>query len=73
MLSHIHLHSAPDGAGYICGERGYKHLAPFGAARSEGLEALPSLDQQSVTERARPASLVSLYLLFMSLAVSANA
>ena len=30
-------------------------------------------DQQSVTERARPASLVSLYLLFMSLAVSARA
>ena len=32
-----------------------------------------SFDQQSVTERARPASLVSLYLLFMSLAVSARA
>src|SRR5262245_65846307 len=32
-----------------------------------------TLDQQSVTERARPASLVSLYLLFMSLAVCASA
>ena len=30
-------------------------------------------DQQSVTERARPASLVSLYFAFMSLAVSARA
>src|SRR5258708_3102071 len=33
----------------------------------------PSLDQQSTTERANPASLVSLYLLFMSFAVSASA
>src|SRR5215468_8794683 len=31
------------------------------------------LDQQSVTDNARPASLVSLYLLFMSFAVSASA
>jgi hypothetical protein len=31
------------------------------------------LDQQSTTERANPASLVSLYLLFMSLAVWARA
>src|SRR5215203_5588523 len=31
------------------------------------------VDQQSTTERARPASLVSLYLLFMSLAVWARA
>ncbi|MND02806.1 hypothetical protein D3C83_223300 [compost metagenome] len=30
-------------------------------------------DQQSVTESERPASLVSLYLLFMSFAVSARA
>ncbi len=73
VLSRIHLYSAPDGAGYIGGEGACKHLAPFGAARSEGLEALPSLDQQSTTERANPASLVSLYLLFMSLAVSASA
>src|ERR1044072_9214074 len=32
-----------------------------------------TLDQQRTTERARPASLVSLYLLFMSFAVSARA
>ena len=39
-------------------------LASYGAV---------GFDQQSVTDRARPASLVSLYLLFMSLAVSARA
>ena len=33
----------------------------------------PPFDQQSVTERARPASLVSLYLLFISFAVWASA
>ena len=32
-----------------------------------------SFDQQSTTERARPASLVSLYLLFISFAVWASA
>src|SRR6185369_4942308 len=38
-----------------------------------GLAPAPFFDQQRTTERARPASLVSLYLLFMSLAVSARA
>ena len=33
----------------------------------------PPVDQQSTTERARPASLVSLYLLFISFAVWASA
>src|SRR4029077_9836028 len=37
------------------------------------LRASQSSPQQSVTERASPASLVSLYLLFISLAVWANA
>src|SRR6186997_154086 len=37
------------------------------------VRARSPFDQQSTTERARPASLVSLYLLFMSLAVWARA
>ena len=40
---------------------------------AENARASDEPDQQSVTETARPASLVSLYLLFMSLAVSARA
>src|SRR5260221_12591833 len=44
------------------------------AARSSTrVERRVRFDQQSVTERARPASLVSLYLLFMSFAVWARA
>src|SRR4249919_4013299 len=39
----------------------------------EKFEREPPFRQQSVTERARPASLVSLYLLFMSFAVWARA
>src|SRR5437773_6063213 len=56
-------------------------LGSYRAVRNGGSQNDPQaefergarFDQQSVTERARPASLVSLYLLFMSLAVSARA
>jgi hypothetical protein len=51
-------------------------VSDINATAAEAVIKRPSpgrIDQQSTTERASPASLVSLYLLFMSLAVWANA
>jgi len=55
----------------LTGPRNFPWLGEPSPVRNAGVWA--RFDQQSVTERARPASLVSLYLLFISLAVWARA